>query len=325
MKKIISIIILICLYAAVMTGCAWKGDDPYREGKIRVAAMNGPTMMGLGQLFNEVCADDNHKYTITNARTADIINAGLVSRTIDAAAIPANTAAMLFNDKKIDMQVAAVNTLNVLYLVQRIGAEDVNGLADLAGKTVHMPGREGTPDASFRYLLSQAGVANVNITFHTDGTTIVEGLRQGLFNYAVLAQPAATTVVHNGSSKEVLNLTDEWKKYNPDSDVVTGILVVRRAYLTNNKPTFDEFLQKYQESVGFMTNAENLDIAAQYVVDMGIVPNVSIAKNALPKSGLTFIAGGEMKILLTDFYSVLLAQNASSIGGKLPSDGFYYI
>lgn len=318
-------IIVIIATAGLLAGCGKNNNEPYRGSKIRIAAMNGPSMMGLGQLHNIVHNDSNHKYTITNAGTADVITAGLANRTIDAAAIPANTAAVIFNNGNIGLQVAAVNILNVLYLVQRNGAAEVSSLADLSGKTIHMPGQGTTPDVSFRYLLSKAGVSNVNIEFHADGTSIVAGLQQGQINYAVLAQPAATNVVMNGSSREIINLTDEWKKYNPDSDVVTGVLVVRTAFLKNNKSTFDEFLMKFNESIDFMVNAENRETAAQYVVDMGVVPNVNIARNALPKSGIVFITGQDMKILLTEFYIVLHAQSAQSIGGRLPTDKFYFL
>ena len=313
--------VAITLFAA----CGNNSNEPYKDGKIQIAAMNGPTMMGMGQLYNAVKSDPSSKYTITNAVTADVVTAGLANGTIDAAAVPANTAAVLFNKANVGIQVAAINTLNVLYLVQRNGAADISSLADLAGKKVDMPGQGTTPDVAFHYLLSQAQVSNVNIVFHSDGTEIVAGLQAGQIDYAVLAQPAATSVIMNGGSKEVLNLTNEWKKYNPDSDVVTGVLVVRTAFLKNNKSTFDEFLTKYQKSVAFMTDTDNLDTAAQYVVDMGIVPNVGVAKNALPKSGIAFITGNDMKTMLSGFYSTLLAQSPDSIGGKLPTDKFYYI
>lgn len=326
-KKVLTMFVccLIIGAALLLTACNKNNNDPYRNGEIRIAAMNGPTMMGLGQLHNIVRNDASRKYIITNAGTADVITAGLANGTIDAAAVPANTAAILFNNGNVGIQVAAINTLNVLYLVQRNGAVVVNSLNDLSGKTVHMPGQGTTPDVSFRYLLSKAGVANVNINFHSDGTSVVAGLQQGQIDYAVLASPAVTSAIMNGSSKEVLNLTDEWKKYNHDSDVITGVFVVRTAFLKNNRATFDEFLIKYNESVDFMTNTENLDAAAQFVVDMGILANTNVARNVLPKSGITFITGNDMKNMLIEFFEILHVQESQSIGGKLPKDNFYFI
>lgn len=326
-KKVLTMLVccLIIGAASLLTACNKNNNDLYRNGEIRVAAMNGPTMMGLGQLHNIVRNDASHKYIITNAGTADVITAGLANGTIDAAAVPANTAAILFNNGNVSIQVAAINTLNVLYLVQRNGAVAINSLNDLSGKTVHMPGQGTTPDVSFRYLLSKAGAANVNINFHSDGTSVVAGLQQGQIDYAVLASPAATSAIMNGSSKEVLNLTDEWKKYNHDSDVITGVLVVRTAFLKNNRATFDEFLIKYNESVDFMTNTENLEAAAQFVVDMGILANTNVARNVLPKSGITFITGNDMKNMLIEFFEILHVQESQSIGGKLPKDNFYFI
>ncbi|MDR3317844.1 MAG: ABC transporter substrate-binding protein [Clostridiales bacterium] len=330
MKKLFAALAAALLLITV-AACTRNGDDPDKNadpdsgGAIRIGAMNGPTMMGLGKLNDDVTKDADSKYTVTKEITADAIIAGLANKTYDAAAVPANNAAILFNNPDIDIKVAVINTLNVLYIIEN--GETINGIADLAGKTIHAPGQGSTPEYTLKYLLDKNGVTTADIVFHTDATEIVTGLKGGTITYAMLPQPAATSAVTGSQTLKVrLNLSEEWKKIdgNANTDVVTGVLVVRKDFLTNNKTTFDKFLDDYKASVTFMTDADNLDAAAQFVVDLGIVPALPVAKAALPKCNLSFIEGADMKNMVSAFLTVLYDQNAAAVGGKLPTDAFYY-
>jgi NitT/TauT family transport system substrate-binding protein len=320
----------ICaVFALSSTSCAKpKSSDPDMGGKINIGVLNGPTMVGMGELYHNVNEDKDSKYKIVKENAPDAIIAGLSNKTLDVACLPANNAAILFNNKSIDIKVAIVNTLNVLYLLQKDGTPTITSLSDLSGKTVYLPGQGSTPEFVLRYLLSKNNISNVTLEFETDATLIVTGLKvsDSKYNYALLPQPAATVALSGaGGAKQVLNLSDEWLKVNPNSDIVMGVLVVRTAYLAKNKKTFTDFLASYKQSVEFMTETANIDVAASYVVDMGVVPAAPIAKLALPKCGIVYKGKTEMKNLLEDFYNVLLAQNADAIGGKLPTKDFYYI
>lgn len=307
-----------------MTAC--NKPDADMGGKVRIAAMNGPTMMGFGEMYADMKeAGDESAYTIDKLTSPDEVAAGLAKKKYDAACIPCNTAAALANDG-MDIQVVAINTLNVLYLVQRVGTPEINSLADLAGKTVYMPGKTMTPEYSFKYLLKKNNVQNVNVEFETDGSAISAGLKDTSntkYNYAVLPQPAATGATSGaGAARVALNLTDEWKKIsgNADTDIVTGVLVVRKAFLKNNQQAFDKFIEDYEASVEFMTNAANLDTAAQYIADMGI----TAPKAAIPKCGISFIDGAQMKSMVQTFLTRLNEYDKESTGGKIPTDKFYY-
>ena len=49
-----------------------------------------------------------------------------------------------------------------------------------------------------------------------------------------------------------------------------------------------------------------------------------IAKKAIPQCNITYMAGQDMKTALSGYLEVLMAQNAKSVGGQLPDDGFYF-
>src|SRR5215471_9690895 len=119
MKYFQVIIFAFCLL--LFAACAQNKDDPYKDGKIHIGAMNGPTMMGLGQLYNTASNDPNSKHAFTKEGTPDAIIAGLANGTLDTACLPANNAAIIFNTGNIDVKVAAINMLNVLCVVQKAG------------------------------------------------------------------------------------------------------------------------------------------------------------------------------------------------------------
>jgi NitT/TauT family transport system substrate-binding protein len=315
----------LCL--SLFAACAPNNDDPYKDGRIHVAAMNGPTMMGLGELYNAESNNPDSKYTFTKLATPDAVVAGLANGTFDAACLPANNAAIIFNTGNIGVQVAAINMLNVLCVVQKAGTSAIASIADFSGKTVYLTSQGSTPDVALRYLLAQNNINDVRLEFETEGSTIAAGIKvaNSKYDYALLPHPAATVAITGpGAATEAFNLSDEWKKYHPDSDIITAVLVVRTAYLKNNRVTFAKFLEEYRQSIAFVTDDGNLDTAAGYVVDMGIVPALPLAKAALPKCGITYIDATDMRSILTDFYQVLYDQNPRSIGGKLPMDNFYY-
>ena len=49
-----------------------------------------------------------------------------------------------------------------------------------------------------------------------------------------------------------------------------------------------------------------------------------MAEKAIPGCGLTCLTGDEMKSALSGYLGVLADSDASSVGGKLPGDDFYY-
>lgn len=75
-------------------------------GGLRVAGLKGPTTMGLVNLMN---SEDGADYSFTMYGAADEIVPLLVKGDLDAAAIPANLAATLYQKTEGAVEVACVN------------------------------------------------------------------------------------------------------------------------------------------------------------------------------------------------------------------------
>ena len=121
---------------------------------LRIAGLKGPTTMGLVNLLSmEEDGTASMDYDLQLYGAADEIVPLLMKGELDMAAIPANLAATLYQKTEGGIQAVAVNTLGVLYVVEK-GGDTIQSMADLAGRTILSTGKGTTPEYVLRYLLN---------------------------------------------------------------------------------------------------------------------------------------------------------------------------
>ena len=239
--------------------------------------------------------------------------------------MPCNLAGVLYNKTGGAVEVAAVNTLGVLYVVTT--GDDITSVADLAGKTIYTTGKGTTPEYVLNYVLAQNGLTpgeDVTIEYMSEATEVLAAMQASSgYPVAMLPQPYVTTAqMQMEGLKVALDMTEEWDKVSPDSALVTGVVVARKEFVEQNEAAFNEFLEDYKASTEFV-NA-NVDEAAALVAGYEIVPKEPIAQKALPECNITFISGADMKAKVSGYLKVLYDQNPEAVGGTLPDDAFYY-
>ena len=300
--------------------------EPVEPASYSIAGLKGPTTMGMVKLMDDAEQGlyDN-TYTVTMYGAADEIVPLLSKGELDMAAVPANLAATLYQKLEGKVQVAAVNTLGVLYVVTTGNAE-VTSVADLAGKTVYSTGKGTTPEYALNYILTQNGLdpaKDLTIEYKSEATEVLSAMQTAGDAVAVLPQPYVTTAqMQVEGLKVALDLTEEWNKVSPDSALVTGVLLARTDVIEANPAAFDQFLADYQASIKWVT--ANTADAAQLVAKYEIVPKAEVAEKALPACNITWLAGSEMKAKLSGYLQTLYDQDPASVGGAMPDDGFYY-
>ncbi|MEG1316374.1 MAG: ABC transporter substrate-binding protein, partial [Oscillospiraceae bacterium] len=342
MKKSLSLILALTLVFASLTACAPKAAPeaspsaspeatptaaPDATGAITLASLKGPTSMGLIKLLDDG-ANGKTGYTLNSTiyGTADEITGLIANGECDMAAIPANLASVLYGKTKGKIQVAAVNTLGVLNLIE-VG-DSVKTVADLAGKTVYSTGKGTTPEYVLNAILSKNNIdpaTGLTVEFKSEATEIAallagENVTPGTL--AVLPQPYATTVLmKNPNARIALDLTAEWKNAGLDGELVTGVLVVNSEFAAKNPELVESFLADYEASVSWV-NA-NIPDAAALIAKAGIVPEAKVAEKAIPNCNLVFYKGDTMKTAVSAYLKVLFDQNPKSVGGTLPDENFY--
>ncbi len=346
MKKIISLMMALMLSASLLAGCgsSGAGDAAQTEKQengtqeeqtadpvdVRVAALKGPTAMGMVQMMDDVDAGnvDTENYTFEIDASADLVTPKLIQGEVDIAAVPANLASVLYNKTKGGIQVLAINTLGVLYIVEN--GDSVNSVADLAGKTIYASGKGSTPEYALNFILEKNGLdpaSDVTIEWKSEHSECVSALAQDPDGIAMLPQPFVTTAqAKNPDLKVALDLTEEWDKVMENetekSRLLTGVVVVRKEFAEENPEAVADFMDRYAASVEYVNN--NVEDAAKLVAGYDIVTE-DVAVKAIPECNIVCIQGEDMKEQLSGYLAVLNEQNPESVGGALPGDDFYYI
>lgn len=322
-KKILSLLLAAALLLLPACGATAKGMSA--EGPVRIAGLKGPTTMGLVNLLDmEQQGTAALDYDLQLYGTADEIVPGLIKGELDMAAIPANLAAALYQKTKGGIQVMAVNTLGVLYVVEK--GDTVHSMADLAGRTILSTGKGTTPEYLLRYLLEKNGLdpdKDVKIQYCSEATEVTAQMAAAQKDaIAVLPQPYVTAAgMKDPSLRVALDLTAEWDKVS-DSQLVTGVTVVRTQYAQEHPDVVEAFLQEYAQSV--RTANTDLERTAALCEQQGVVAKAAIAKKALPACNIVCRTGDEMQKDVSAYLSVLCAADPAAVGGKLPDEGFYW-
>lgn len=294
---------------------------------VRVGSLKGPTSMGLVQLMDKQekgQAACDYEFTMVTA--ADELLGKVVNGDLDIALVPANVSSVLYNKTEGGISVIDINTLGVLDIVA--SDDSIGSIADLKGKTLYLTGKGTTPDYVIRYLLAQNGLSDADVTleYKSEAAEVAAVLKEQADAIGLLPQPFVTAAcAQNENLKIVLDLTAEWQKVQGDggSQLVTGVTIVRNAFLEEHPEAVTLFLGEHGESAAFAN--EDPDAAAELIAAAGIIEKAPIAKKALPYCNITCLTGQEMKAALSGYLQVLFDQDPKSVGGKLPEDGFYYI
>lgn len=318
-KKMISVLLTAGLLAGTLAGsCITVSAEETASDKIAVGALKGPTAMGMAQLLD----DDSYDFTI--AASPDEIVPQIVQGNVDIAAVPSNLAAVLYQKTQKNVSVLAVNTLGVLYLVEN--GESIQSVEDLKGKTIYASGKGATPEYALEYVLSANGIdpeKDVTIEYKSEHAEVVAALANDQTAAGLLPQPFVTTaLMKNDSLRVALDLNQLWQDgVSDDSQLVTGVVVVRNDYLKEHEADVDAFMDAYQASVEFVNS--DPDQAAKIIGAHDIIAE-EVAKKAIPDCSIVFVEGEEMQTMLSGYLSTLEQQNPEMVGGQLPDDDFYY-
>ena len=330
MSAVMMLSLTACAGGSEASSSAPEGSSAVAEERatVRVGGLKGPTAMGMVKLMEEDAAGTTaNDYEFTLAGSADEINPLLIKGELDIAAVPTNVASVLYNKTEGQVEILALNTLGVLYVVEN--GNTIQSVENLRGKTIYSTGKGATPEYALNYILGENGLTagtDVTVEYKSEHSELASLLAAGQADLAVLPQPFVTSVLaKNPDVRIALNLTEEWDKVTEDGSKLTmGALVVRKDFAESNPEAVRNFLKEYQASTQYVTDEANLDDAAALIEQYGII-SAAVAKQALPYCNIVCITGEEMRTAAEGFLSILAKANPQSVGGTLPVEDFYYI
>jgi len=333
LKKLLFIFLAISIIALILAGCTsqsapaagTKNNAAAEKTTIRLGGLKGPTSMGMVKLLEDAENGTTlNDYEFTMAGSADELTPKILQGELDILAVPANLGAILYNNSEGSVQFLAVNTLGVIYIVEK-GGETIKTWDDLRGKTIYSIGKGSTPEYALNYLLEQNGInaeTEVAIEWKIEPSEVVAIMANEDNIVAMLPQPFVTVAEAQFSDLRIaLDLTKEWESLDNGSQFITAGLIVRTAFAKEHPDAVENFLKEYNASTEYI-NA-NISDAALLVEKYGIV-KADVAEKAIPYCNIVCITGSKMKTAVNGYFEVLKAQNPKAVGGTLPKDDFYY-
>ena len=309
MKKIIALLLLLSVCVLPLVSCTEPDNT-----KIRVGYLAGPTGMGMAKLIhdNGGAETGNEKYSFEKFPNTEKAKAALT----------AGQVAAYYNTTDDNLVVLAINTLNTLYVLSDAN-NTVQSFADLAGKTVYTCS-DGTPSEILTFLLKTAKV-DATVATEFEGKAIKTPadlgalVTNGSLPIAVVPEPMVTSSTLKNTSYSVdVNISDVWAA-NCDTPLTMGCIVASKTFVDEHKSVVKSFLAEYKESIQFIDDKNNIDTAAKYVVETGVMNAEPAAKKALTNltGAIRYIDGKDMKDALEAFYK--------AVGVSSPKkDAFYY-
>lgn len=290
---------------------------------VKVMVLNGTTGFGMANLMDAAAQGQaGQEYEFTVETDASNIVAGLINGSVDIAALPTNAAATVYNKTQGKVQVLALNTLGVLYLVTD-GSVTIESMADLAGQTVYAPAQN--PSFIFQHLCQANGLTDVTIdNTYAQPADLNTAVASGQVSIAVLPEPMVTVAKSKNPDLVVaLDLTEQWDQVCPAGSLVQGCVVVRKDFVLENAAAVNTFLGEYGASIEALS--ADVEGTAAKIEANGIFTKAAVAAKAIPNCNVCFITGEAMQSALSQFLNLMYAVAPASVGGAVPGDDFYCI
>lgn len=309
-----------------ITQAATDPSLPDPQLTVKVMVLSGTTGFGMAPLMDKAAKGTSTlSYQFSVENDASNIGPALLNGSVDIAALPTNAAATLYGKKAGVIQVLALNTLGVLYVVTGENVT-ISSFADLAGKTVYCPAQNPTFIFS---ALCQKNQLTPGKDLTIDNTyaqpaDLRTALATGQVDIAVLPEPMVTIAMSaNNKLTAALDLTAEWgKAFGDTSALAQGCVVVRTAFAKQHPAEVAAFLAEYESSLQFVK--ENPSEAGTMIQAQNVFTNGAVAAKAIPNCNLCFITGKEMADKLDAFFATLYNVAPASVGGQLPDRALYY-
>ena len=338
MKKKLAIFLLISIFMFSLVACSTKNSNQQNSDSntsnntsqsnidVNIAGLKGPTSIGMIKMFDEKPSLGKNITSIYSvANTPDILVAKLVKKEVDIAALPTNVASKMYNKTNGAYKLAAINTFGMLYLVTN--NVKINDWSDLKGKKINIIGKGSTPDYVFNFLLKKNGInpeKDVELDYSLNQAELAQAIAANKVNIAVLPEPFVTMVImKNKNVKISMNLQDEWEKIQGEnSPIAMGCIVVRTDFAKTHPKAVNTFLKEYEKSINWVN--KNPEKAGILVKKFGVLDNAKLAEKAIPNCNIRFLNADKAKNTVNSFLKVLYDFTPSSVGGKLPDEGFFY-
>lgn len=306
------------------SGEAMTTEAPVEALDLKVIMPYGtPTLSMIKMVVENPEIAEGVTVTYEPIQATDVLTASLINGEADIAIVPTNLAAVM-HAKGAGYKLAGSSVWGVLYVAS---TEDINSLEDLKGKEISLIGRNLTPDAVFRYVLTENGInpdEDMTLNYFTGASELSANYISGESDHAMIPQPVLTAaMIKREGTKVVIDLQEEWSKLTGTQNFPQASIIVRETLIEERPEVVAAFLDQYAESVHWLN--DNAQTAGEYYVSLNIGLAAPIIQKAIPFCNLYYQSAEEGKEALDGYLEVLNGFNPALTGGQPVDDSLYYL
>ncbi len=302
MRRFFSVLIsvLVCFFSI---SCS--------NDEINLYIVDGAPTLTVAKIINDGKIG-NAKVNVKLVSSTDALTTAILNGSADVAVMPVNLAQKLYNNG-VEVELLTVNVFGCLYIV---GKDDVSSLDDFKGKEIGLVGRNGTPDISLKYLLSNKDIPygegetadGVKLKY-LQNDLVVQSLKTNQVKYALIGEPLVTKASAKVEGlKPLINLKEEWGK------VANGKLYTQAGVVVSERVSKDGKLLKglysaLNDNLNFVY--ENVDALNEIMPTNSALKDVSFTDEILNRCSLGCRTAKELSLDI-DFYLTTMGESFSS-------------
>jgi NitT/TauT family transport system substrate-binding protein len=325
---------MFCVLFTLPLLASGKNDIPQptlavKPAIVNVSAIQGPSAVPMAYLFENHPQLGGVESNFEVSASPDILLPRMIKGEIDIGILPINIAAKVYNTNNGMILLAAIVNEGMVNLVTK--DEAINSFVSLKGKRLYVAGQGATPDYLTRYLLSVNGISvgegdeAVTLDFSIPTAEIAPALISGRIDYAVVPEPFATVITSNNPIfRRAIDYQKEFAIAQNDPAAVYPVasLVVRAEFARHYPETLKLFLNAMENAIVW-TNA-NPSEAGVLVQKHTLGLQPSIVTRSIPTSAFVYSSAEKARPSVERLLRIFLQHDQSSVGGKIPDDGFYF-
>jgi len=260
MKRILTIILTICILAMPMLGCKKQDEGTIRLNEVTHSVFYTPLYLAIENGYFE---DEGLKIELTNGGGADNSMTALLSGTADIGLMGPETVIYVYNQGKADYPkvFGQLTQKDGAFLVSRVSEPNFRW-TDLQGKEILAGRKGGVPAMTFEYIMNQLGMQNnqdFTMNFDVQFNLMTSAFLGGTADYCTVFEPTASEYQASGKWHIVASVGEQGGEIPYTSFIALG------SYIKNNQEKLEKFMKAIKKAYEYIETHSEYEVAEAIV------------------------------------------------------------
>ncbi|MBN1049221.1 ABC transporter substrate-binding protein, partial [Clostridium botulinum] len=164
---------------------------------------------------------------------------------------------------------------------------------------------------------------DVNLSYVGGVTEIAPVILSGKANYAVLPEPALSTVLSKKDNLNILlDLNEEWKKENDSKyGYPQATIIIKKDLIENNNKLVEKILREIENST--IWAYKDKEALGDYCEEIGVSANKNIIVSAMERANIKYVDIKDSVSEYNTYFKKLYEFDNITVGGNIPDEGIY--